>query len=114
MNNRVIYLDNDWTIRRRLSQWNPTTDTYEPVAGLPVTGFLSATPQGGAIHPGLSKTLAERTEVPGDYFAFIDGDALRANIADYIGRFVYEVVVVAGDYRDSARLFVTDSRGPET
>ena len=89
----TIALDNDWVLKWGGPQdtsgnatggtrINTSTGLREPAAGqVGFLGWLSATDGGATIHATLSKTMVESTTVPGLYFAVVDGDALRAQLA---------------------------------
>ncbi len=108
MSDRILALDNDWVIRRQLTQWNSTLDLYDPVEGLPVTAHLSAEAGGTAIHASLSGLMTERES--GDYYLILQGADITAYLASYIGKTIYEVVSLAGDYQDYAKIRVAESR----
>lgn len=56
---RRIYLNSDYQIVRDMTEWSSTTGQHEPKTGLTLTGFLSTSPTGSAIHASLSKSLVE-------------------------------------------------------
>lgn len=89
-----IYLDNDYEPEYTLTRKNASTGASEAATGLSgLTVRVSATKGGATIHASLSKTLAERGTL-GIYYARLEGDDLRAQLATYIGQKVY---LVAGD-----------------
>ena len=92
---RRLYLDNDFEPEYAITRKNTSTGDDEVAAGLTgLTVRISATDGGATIHADLSKTLSERASTDGTYYAVIDGDDLRAQLASYAGSTVY---VVAGD-----------------
>ena len=89
---KEIFLDNDWEYIWPGTRRNASTGVAEPAAGLAgLQAWLSATDGGVTINAALTKSMAERASVPGEYFAIVDGDALRTHLATLNGRKVYEV-----------------------
>lgn len=91
---KTIVLDNDhefiWSGVRR----NSSTGASEPATGLIVTAHISATDGGAAIDADLAKSLTERSSQPGEYYAVVDGDALREHLdgdPSLVGLTVWEV-----------------------
>ena len=105
-----IFLDNDHRIAGRFLQPNATTGKLEPVSGLALFGWLSATDGGAEIHETLKVALTELAEAAGDYAGVLEGDALRAHLADKAT--VYEVVGDAGNVKTSEPLRVRLVRRP--
>lgn len=93
MSAKTLPLDNDWEMVWPGTRRNTATGVNEAAASLTgLTGRISDTDGGSAIHADLSKSMAERASTPGEYFAIVDGDALRTHLAtSYIGRIVWEV-----------------------
>lgn len=91
---KLLYLDNDWEYIWPGTRRNASTGVIEPAAGL--TGLaarISATDGGATINAALTQSLVERASLAGEYFAVVDGDALRTHLGNvtYIGRVVWEV-----------------------
>lgn len=87
-----ISLDNDWEFIWPGTRRNVATGAVEAATGLAgLTAWLSATDGGSTIHATLSKAMAERASLPGEYFAVVDGTDLRAQLAVYTGGRVWEV-----------------------
>lgn len=86
-----IFLDNDWEYEINITQKNTTTGAPEAAPDLTgLTGRISTTPTGATIDADLEKVLAERSNMPGEYFAIVDGDDLRAHLT--AGATVYEII----------------------
>ena len=80
---KTISLDSDWEyIWGASTRRNAATGAVEAAAGLTgLLAWLSATEGGATIHASLSKTMVERSGLPGEYFAIVDGDVLRLRLA---------------------------------
>ena len=90
---KSIVLDNDYELEVSVTRKNTSTGADEAAPALTITGRLSATVGGAAIHADLSKTLAERTSKTGTYYATIGGDALRTHLASVVNQSIYAVYV---------------------
>lgn len=89
---KKLYLDNDHEMVFSGVRRNTSTGEEEAADGLlNLTGRLSATDGGAAIHADLDKAMPERASTAGQYFAVIDGDSLRTHLAASIGSVVWEV-----------------------
>jgi hypothetical protein len=89
---RQIPLDNDWEPEYAVTQKNSSTGQDEPATGLVgLKARLSATDGGAAIDPTLETNVGERLSVPGTYFGFVEGDALRARALAFVGVPCYAV-----------------------
>lgn len=88
---KSINLDNDWECEYKASRKNSATGTLEPATGLAgLTGRLSLTDAGAAIHATMSVALSERGST-GIYFGVLQGDDLRTQLLTLVGSTVYEV-----------------------
>ena len=71
-----------------VSRKNASTGADEPATGLTTLAVTyAATEEGSAIHSSLSKTLAERAQNPGTYYASILGTDKAAHLS--VGDTVY-------------------------
>lgn len=88
---KTIALDNDWELEYRATRKNSATGTLEPATGLVgLTGRLSATDAGAAIHATMSVALSERGST-GIYFGVLQGDDLRTQLLSLVNTTIYEV-----------------------
>jgi hypothetical protein len=79
---KTLPLDNDWEYIWPGTRRNAATGVVEAAAGLAgLQAWLSATDGGATINAALTKTLAERASLLGEYFAIVDGDVLRSYLA---------------------------------
>lgn len=110
---KTIELDNGWEFVWPGTQRNTATGKSEAAAGL-LTLFarISATDGGAAINAALEKTLAERADTPGEYFAVVDGAVLRTHLAALTGQVVYEVFGDGANVRYSVPRRVLATRRP--
>ncbi len=108
----IIYTNNDWTIRVRLTRWDPTTSKRVPLTNAAPTGYLAATANGSAIASGVQVTLTEGAA--GDYSGVLTAATLAAALGTMVGSYVYEVVTLSGGpgatFLEARQLLVTDSR----
>lgn len=88
---KAVALDNDWEAEWRATRKNASTGTIEPATGLAgLVARFSATDGGSAIHSSLSVNLTERGAT-GIYYGVLQGDDLRANLATYVEKQIFEV-----------------------
>lgn len=108
---RRIDVASNWTIVRDMTEWSASTGQHEPKSGLTLTGLLSLTPDGAAIHASLSKSLVEvgSTARYGATTAAGDHQTHLAGAPSLVGKVIYERVTGAG-YEDYEPLLVTDGR----
>lgn len=93
-----IYLDgNDKIEQFDLTTPDSTTGEDTPATGLSsLTVHYSATKSGATIHASLTKTLAERSEVPGRYYATEEGSDITAQLTAYANQRIFAVVKDSG------------------
>lgn len=109
---KTIYLDSDWELEYRATRKNATTGVPEPATGLGgLTGRLSATDGGAAIHATMSVALTERGTT-GIYFGVLQGDDLRTRLAALVGTVVYEVFGDGVNVLTSVQRLVSAVRRP--
>ncbi len=110
-----IFLDNDWEYEVNITRKNTASGAVEAAATLAnITGRISLTPTGDTIHAALTKTLAERSDTPGEYFAIVEGDDLRSHLAAYVGQSVYEIIGDGTNVLISQKRTVHNVRKPGT
>ncbi len=83
---REIFLANDWNLVRDMGEWSTTTGAFAAKSGLTLTGWLSATKTGAAIHASLSKTPLSERAGTGEYYATVLGTDLTAQLASSSSR----------------------------
>jgi hypothetical protein len=106
---RKIAITSDWEIVRDMTEWSAATGAHVAKSGLTLTGFLSATRDGAAIHSSLSKPLVEvgstgrygAATAATDHATHLNADPLTS----YLGRTIYERVTGTG-YSDYEELTV--------
>ena len=110
-----IYLGgNDYLIEHDAERPATTTGEGEAAAGLSgISGWISATDGGAAIHATLSVSLTERSGTPGRYFGILDGADIATRLSAYAGQFCYEVVDDGGNIESSFPIKVLPTRQPD-
>lgn len=106
---RELYLDNDHEIVRDMTEWDVATGEHEARSGLTLTGFISATSGGTAIHASLSKSPLDEVGSTGRYHKAVAGTDLRTHLLSYVGKTVFERVTGAG-YADNEPMLVLATR----
>lgn len=72
---------------------------------------IAATPKGTEIDAALKKSLNERPNTPGDYYAIYPGIDIDSKLATYTGKKVYEIIYdSAGDIFATTECLVVDQR----
>lgn len=105
-----IPLGNSWEYIWPGIRKNAGTGAVEPVTGLTgLEAWLSEDEDGETIHDDLTKTLTERTELPGEYFAVVPKAAIDTHLAAFEGEVIYEVLQ-DGNTRMSAPRIVARTR----
>lgn len=100
-----VALDNDWLFEWAGTRENTATGATEAASGLSsLNAWFSATDGGATIHSSLSKSMAERASLAGEYFAVVDGTDIRSQLATYVGTTVWEV------FGDSVNVLYSEPR----
>lgn len=109
-----IYPGNDWTAGEIvITEPALATGAREAADGLTgISAWLSATDRGATIHADLTRTLVERSGVPGTYFAIWEGaDTLtHLDSAMYWNKHVYLVIDDGGNILTSNPVLVKRAR----
>lgn len=109
----TIYGGNGYEFEYPILKKNDPDGSKVPAVGLVgLTGRVSATPNGVAIHATLSVALTERSGKQGTYFGRITGANIDANLIPlYDQKAVYVVVAdAAGEIRGNTQVKVKAAR----
>jgi hypothetical protein len=94
----TIYGGNGYEFEHPITKRDDTTGARVPATGLAgLTGHVSATEGGPAIHATLSTALQERSAKPGTYFGRLLGSNINAHLfpasgTNYDGQYVWVVI----------------------
>lgn len=90
----TIYGGNGYEFEYPIAKKNDPDGAKVPATGLAgLTGFISATPDGAAIHASLSVPLVERSAKSGTYYGRITGANIDAHMwPTYDNQYVYVVI----------------------
>jgi hypothetical protein len=106
----TLYPGNDWEPEVALTKKN-SSGAWVAATGLTdVTMHISLTYGGAAIHADLTKTMTERADTEGLYYAVIEGGDITTHLAPLAPLVVYRVIANGGDIKGSKALSVVAVR----
>lgn len=106
-----VFPGNAWEYIWRGTRRNAASGEVEAATGLTIEAWFSDEDGGATIDADLTKTLAERADTDGEYFAIVTGDVMEEHLADYDeGDVIYEVMSDGTDIIYSAPRTITRTR----